>query len=131
MHRVNQALIPNGRAESPTTCLRFALTIANMETAIYSVSVAVFVMAILTFVLVIRDVFPLLDSEDQTSLRDYWTGADGVGTWRKRDRAIKRAWKEHARRFPRSRKRLLFAAALVAAAISLMGYPLWYVLGAK
>jgi hypothetical protein len=102
-----------------------------METVFYSISVALFVMAILTFVLVIRDAFPLLDSEDQTALHNYWTGAARFDTWRKRDRAIKRAWNEHARRFPKSRKRLLFAAFLIAAAISLMGYPLWYALGAK
>src|ERR1700682_641961 len=98
----------------------------GIEIIFYSISVALFVTAILTFALVIRDAFPLLGSEDQTSLRNYWTGPDGFDTWRKRDRAVKRAWNEHARRFPESRKRLLFAASLIAAAISLMGYPLWY-----
>ena len=102
-----------------------------METLFYSISLALFVLAILTFVLVIRDAFPLLDSEDQTSLRKYWTGEAGFGTWRKRDRAIKRAWNEHARSFPKSRKRLLFAAFLIAAAISLIGYPLWLALGGR
>jgi len=38
-----------------------------METLFYSISLALFVLAILTFVLVIRETFPLLDSEDQTS----------------------------------------------------------------
>ena len=101
----------------------------SMETLFCSISLALFVLGVLTFVLVIRETFPLLDSEDQTSLRSYWTGAKGFNTWRKRDRAIKRAWNEHARRFPNSRKRLLFAAFLIAAAISLMGYPLWYAFG--
>jgi hypothetical protein len=100
----------------------------SMETLFYSISLALFVLAILTFVLVIRDAFPSLDSEDQTLLRNYWVGTVGFGTWRKRDRAIKRAWSEHAKRFPTSRKRLLFAAFLIAAAISLMGYPLWLAL---
>ena len=105
-----------------------------METLFCSISLALFVLAILTFVLVIRETFPLLDLEDQTSIRSYWTGSAGSAgfkMWRKRDRAIKRAWNEHARRFPDSRKRLLFAAALIAAAISVMGYPLWYALGAR
>jgi hypothetical protein len=102
-----------------------------METLFYSISLALFVLAILTFVLVIRDAFPLLDSEDQTSLRNYWTGEAGFDTWRKRDRAIKRAWNEHARNFPKSRKRLLFVAFLIAAAISVIGYPLWLGLGGR
>jgi hypothetical protein len=100
-----------------------------METLFYSISITLFLLAILTFVLVIRDAFPLLDSEGQTSLRNYWTGAAGFDTWRKRDRAIKRAWNEHGRRFPKSRKRLLFASFLIAAASSLMGYSLWYAFG--
>ena len=102
-----------------------------METLFYSISLALFVLAILTFVLVIRDAFHLLDSEDQTSLRSYWTGAKGFNTWRKRDRAIGRAWNEHARSFPKSRKRRLFAAFLIAAAISVIGYPLWLALGGR
>lgn len=102
-----------------------------MEALFDSISIALFVLAILTFVLVIRDAFPLLDSEDQTSLRNYWTGKSGFDTWRKRDGAIKRAWNEHARSFPKSRKRVLFAAFLIAAAISVIGYPLWLSLGGR
>jgi hypothetical protein len=102
-----------------------------METLFYSISLALFVLAILTFVLVIRDVFHLLDSEDQTSLRNYGTGEAGFVAWRKRDRAIGRAWNEHARSFPKSRKRLLFAAFLIATAISVIGYPLWLALGGR
>ena len=102
-----------------------------MDTVFYSMSIALFVLAILTFVLVIRETFPLLDSEDQTSLRGYGTGTEGFNMWRKRDRAIKRAWNEHAGRFPTSRKRFLFAAFLIAAAISLMGHPLWYAFGSR
>jgi hypothetical protein len=100
-----------------------------METLFYSINLAMFILAILTFVLIIRDTFPFLDLDDQTSIRNYWTVAVSFETWRKRDRAIKRAWNEHARRLPKSRKRLLFAAFLIAAAISLMGYALWQVFG--
>lgn len=102
-----------------------------MEIFFYSISLALFVLAILTFLLVVRDAFPLLDSEDQTSLRNYWTGASDFDTWRKRDRAIKHAWNEHIRNFPKSRKRQLFAAFLIAAAISVLSYPLWYALGSR
>jgi hypothetical protein len=103
----------------------------SMETLFESISLALFVLAILTFVLVVCETFPSLGTEDQTSLRSHWTGAEGFNTWRKRDRAIKHAWNEHARRFPNSRKRLLFAALLIAAAISLMGHPLWYAFGSR
>ena len=97
-----------------------------MEIFFNSISLALLALATLTFVLVVRDAFPLLDSEDQTSLRNYWTGASDFDTWRKRDRAIKRAWNEHIRNFPKSRKRQLFAALLIAAAISVLSYPLWH-----
>jgi hypothetical protein len=53
---------------------------------------------------VIREALPLLNAEDKALLLDYWVGTEGFGTWRKRDRAILRAWNEHARRFPKSRK---------------------------
>ena len=102
-----------------------------METFFYAISLTLFFLAILTFVLVIRDVFPLLDSEEQIALRNYWTGTVGLSTWRKRERAIKHAWNEHARSFPKSRKRVLFASLLIAFALSLMGYPLWRTLGRR
>ena len=88
--------------------------------------IVLFVLAVLTFVLIVRDVLPLLDSGDRTAIRSYWDVTVGFVTWRRRDRATKHAWNEHARRFPKSRKRLLFAALLIAAAVSLMVYPLWY-----
>ena len=102
-----------------------------MESFFNSIILVLFALAILTFLLVVRDAFPLLDSEDQTSLRNYWTGAFNFDTWRRRDHAIMRAWNEHARSFPKSRKRLLFAAFLIAAAISVIGYPLWLALGGR
>jgi hypothetical protein len=102
-----------------------------MDSGFYFTSLALFVPAILTFVLVIREAFPFLDSEDKTLLRNYWAGIEGFGAWRKRDRAIKRAWNEHARSFPKSHKRLLFATLLIAAAISVIAYPLWLALGGR
>ena len=102
-----------------------------MELFFYSISLALFVLAILTFLLIVRDAFPLLDWEDQTSLCNYWAGASEFDTWRKRDRAIQRLWNEHLRNFPKSRKRRLFAAFLIAAAISVLSYPLWYAFGPR
>ena len=100
-----------------------------MEYLLDSLSLTLFVLAVINFILIIRDTFTLLDSEDQNSLRDYWIGPAGFSEWRKRDRAVRRAWNEHARRFPKSHKRMAFALLLIFAAISLMGYPLWYALG--
>jgi len=102
-----------------------------METFFASISITLLVLAILTFVLVIRESLPLLDSEDHDSLRNYWVGGWEFNMWRKRDRALQRAWNEHNRQFPVSRKRLLFSAFLIAAATSLMGYPIWLTLGGR
>ena len=103
-----------------------------METLFNSISLALFVLAILSFGLVVRATFPFLTSEDQNLIRTFWSwaGPQGFRAFRSRDGAIGHAWNEHVLRFPNSRKRLFFAAFLVAAAISVMGYPLWYALGA-
>lgn len=95
----------------------------------YSISLTLFLSACLTFVLLVLEALPLLDSEDQIALRNYWKPTEGFGAWRKRDRAIKHAWNEHTKRLPKSRKRALFAALLIAAAVSVMFYPLWLVGG--
>jgi hypothetical protein len=101
-----------------------------METLYAAISFSLFILSILTMVVIVRDVFPLLNPEDQASLRNYWTGA-GFRAWRGRDRAIGNAWNEHASSFPKSRKRTLFAAFLIASALSVMGYPLWLAFGAR
>jgi hypothetical protein len=103
-----------------------------METLFNSIGLALFVLAILTFGLVVRDTFPFLTSEDQNLVRTYWSwpGPQGFRALRRRDGVIRHAWNEHVRRFPSSRKRLFFSAFLVAAALSVVGYPLWYALSA-
>jgi len=50
---------------------------------------------------------------------------------RNRGRAIKHAWNEHGRGFPRSSKRWVFAAFLIAAAAPVIGYPVWRAFGAR
>jgi len=92
---------------------------------------SLFLLAIGTMVMVVREALPFLDSEDQTTLRDYWKSTGGFGTWRKRDSAIKHAWSKHAESFPKSHKRLLFAAFLIVAALSVMFYPLWLAVGPR
>ena len=98
----------------------------GMETLFVAVGLCFLFFAILTIVMVIRDVFPLLNQEDQAAFRDWtWMGT-ALRTWRRRDRAIGKAWDEHLRLFPKSRKRVLFAALLIAAVLSIIGYPLWF-----
>ena len=100
-----------------------------METLFCSLGLFLFVLAISSFVLVVRESLPFLDSEDQRALHTYWKSSEGVPEWRERDRAVKRAWSEHIKRFPKSRKRALFAALLVAAAVTVMFYPFWVLVG--
>jgi hypothetical protein len=105
-----------------------------MEILFYSVSFALFVLAILAFGLVVRDSFQFLPAEEQNLIRTFGTsspGPPGFGVLRFRDGALRHAWDEHVQRFPNSRKRLLFAAFLVTAAISVMGYPLWSALSSR
>ena len=101
-----------------------------MEAYYCAVSLPLFCMAILAFVLAIREVFPFLNPKDQNSIRVYFSGGD-FRRWRTRDLAIKNAWNEHARLFPKSRKRVVFAVFLIGAALSLLGYPLWQAFGPR
>ena len=66
-----------------------------MEVLFAALSITLFFLTVLTLVWSVRDVFLLLNSEDQASLRSYAAGGGGFGNWRKRDRAIKQAWTEH------------------------------------
>jgi len=102
-----------------------------MEGFFAAISISLAVLTVLAFVWIVRDVFLLLSSEDQASLRTYWEGGAGFRAWRKRDRAIREVWIEHARSFPRSRKRFLFAFLLIACFLSVMGYPLCLTFSAR
>jgi hypothetical protein len=87
-----------------------------------SLSLSLFLFALVTMVLISRDVSSFLNQEDRTASQR-WTGRQlRLGT-----RAINNVWKEHARSFPQSNKRLFFAVFLVAAAISATGYALWLI----
>ena len=92
------------------------------------ISLSLFILAVLTMILIVRDALPFLNPEDQNSLRNYWADS-GFRAWRGRDRAIGNAWKQHVRSFPKSRKRAIFALFAIASALSMMGYPLWLALG--
>src|SRR5579872_4010218 len=101
-----------------------------MEILFIATASSLVVLTVLTMIAIVRDVFPLLNSEDQNSLRNYRNGAS-FSAWRSRDRAIHNAWNEHVRSFPRSRKRMLFALFLIVTWLSIMGYQLRLVFGSR
>ena len=92
-----------------------------MEILFNAVSLALFAGAIATFVAIVRQVFEQLDDVDRATLRA-WFRLSSVTTV---NRAIGNAWKQHVQSFPKSRKRILFASLLVAACLSVIGYPFW------
>jgi hypothetical protein len=89
-----------------------------METGFGVVSLSLFLLSMLTMFLIVRDVLPLMSSEEQNLLCNSWIGPVGFRTLRNRDRAIGNVWNEHVRSFPYSRKRAVFASLLIACAIS-------------
>jgi hypothetical protein len=101
-----------------------------MEALFGAISLTLFIFVILTMVMIIRDVLPFLDSEDQILLHNYLTRQD-YHAWRRRDRAIRNAWNQHTLSFPKSPKRVIFAILLITFAVSCMGYPLWLVFGTR
>lgn len=98
-----------------------------MEMLFGAVSLALFAGAIATFVAMVCQVFEQLDDVDRATLRA-WSRFSSVTSI---NRAIGNAWKQHLHSFPKSRKRILFASLLVAACLSVMGYPLWLALGRR
>jgi hypothetical protein len=93
-----------------------------METFLNGVQVALIAGALATMICIVRQAFPNLNAEDQEALRRFWT-MDMPG--RRRDRALDNAWNVHVQNYPRSRKRILFAAFWIAALLSVMAHPLW------
>ena len=83
--------------------------------------VVLFGLAILTMVLLVREILPLLSPEDQTTFVIYGArrGRPGSG------QAIINAWNEHALAFPQSKKRLLVISFVVAGVLAFLSYPLW------
>jgi len=98
-----------------------------MEMIFNAVSLALFAGAIATFVAIVRQVFGHLDDVDQATLRAWFRFSSVTSI----NRAIGNAWKQHVQSFPKSRKRILFATLLVAACLSVMGYPFWLAMGRR
>jgi hypothetical protein len=70
--------------------------------------------AVVTIMMIVREVFWSLNAENQAALRGPWIGPS-FRVLRKRDRAISDAWNQHVQTFPRSRKRIAFAICIVGA----------------
>ncbi len=92
-----------------------------MENLFILLILALALFAILTMTIIVREVLPNLGGKEQVYFRDW------LRTWGtiRFDRALRRAWDEHARMFPRSRKRMLFGVLFLAIVLLVMGYPLW------
>jgi len=90
----------------------------------FVVTIALLAAAVLTFMALVREALPHLSSEDRASLQSL-LGPPTFSRLRVSDNALGRAWEVHGRVFPQSRKRILFAALLVATALSVFAYPLW------
>ena len=97
-----------------------------MQSVFIAASVALFVAVITTMFSIVHDVFPYLSEQHRACFRS-WTRSFGGNI----NRPLRSAWDEHARRLPNSRKRILFAAFLVAAFLSVMAYPLWVALAPR
>jgi hypothetical protein len=91
-----------------------------MEGRFNLISLSLFLLALATLILIFRDAFPLLNLDDQATFRR-WMGRK-LGP---RTRAIDDIWKQHARSFPKSRKRVLFVIFLIGAVVSVVAYQLW------
>jgi hypothetical protein len=84
-----------------------------------------FIAAFLMICWIVHEVLPYLNEEERVRIRE-WYRSGGHGRINK---TLNRAWSEHYRLFPRSRKRVLFACLLIAASLSVLAYPLWLGLG--
>lgn len=92
-----------------------------MERLFGVVTIGLFAAALLTFIALAREALPHLPPEDRATLRAFNVGRR-LREFRVWDHAVGRAWDAHIQVFPKSRKRQLFAALLVAAALSFVGY---------
>ncbi len=78
----------------------------------------------IAYAAIVRDVMPHLAPEHRFALRHLFFNSRPQEL-RAGDEAIGTAWQAHLRLFPTSRKRIVFAGLLIAAALSVFCYPLW------
>jgi hypothetical protein len=84
--------------------------------------VFLFGLAIVTMVLLVREVLPLLSPEDQITfvIDGARRGRQGSG------QAIINAWNGHIQAFPQSKKRVMVASFFFAGILAWLSYPLWH-----
>ena len=92
-----------------------------MEDAFTIVTLSLFVAGLLSMAGIVQEVLPRLNEKDQICLRGWTDSKNTYGL----DGAIRKSWDQHVQRFPKSRKRMLFACLLIAFLLSGMAYPLW------
>lgn len=92
-----------------------------MRIVLLCITLALAVAVFMVMALIIRDVMPWLDEQEQHYFRHWFTS---WGT-RRFDRALRNAWNLHVQFFPQSRKRLLLACVFGAALLSVVAYPVW------
>jgi hypothetical protein len=95
-----------------------------MESVFAAASFGLLTAAVVTYVLIVRDVMPHLAPEQRYALRQHFYNSSSREL-RAGDKAIGTAWQLHTTKFPNSRKRKAFSGLLIAAALSVFGYPLW------
>ena len=88
-----------------------------------------FLGAVLTMVLIVREVFPFMNERDQVAIRTWLSS--GFDRRARMGSVVERAWPEHNRLFPQSRKRVLFAGLVIAASVSILVYPIWFAFGRR
>jgi hypothetical protein len=88
-----------------------------------------FVAAFVVVFWIVREVLPSLNEQDKSAFKRWaqYGGAHRVNI----NGTLKRAWTEHYRAFPNSRKRPLLAILLIAASLSVLAWPLWYALSRR
>jgi hypothetical protein len=93
------------------------------------ITLPLFLAAVLAMVLIVREVFPFMNERDQEAIRTWLSS--GFDRRARMGSVVERAWPEHDRLFPQSRKRLLVAGFVITASASILVYPIWFAFGRR
>jgi hypothetical protein len=110
----------------------------QMEGAFMIPALVLVLSMILSMAGILRDVMPHRNEDDQVFLPG-WFGSQerrlGIRETLSRqfrfDRLFRKVWDQHARLFPKSRKRAVFASLLVGSGLQIFAYPLWLALAGR
>jgi hypothetical protein len=109
-----------------------------MEDAFMIFTLVLIFSMILSMVGIFHDVLPHLNENDRVFLHG-WSSSpvrrlgirESLSRQMRFDRLLGKVWEQHARLFPRSRKRTIFACLSMGSALSIFAYPLWLALGGR